>query len=478
MCQFNHCTAPIPYPPHLPAPLPRGTKGRLRLELEDRYFHNSSLEAFKMALFISQLGRTTFSVFCRTRPSYLAHVRPPTSQKLQRQVFATVKFGEKLHSTSETGEKNHQETPRDTSRVVGRRIHVGNLLTGKDKYTNEDTLLEYFSQYGEVENLEFFRRKFTDLPRGFAFVTFRHVESARKVLADAESHVIDGQNATIALPMKTEKRVVRGKTDLTVVVSKVFKDTSKQAIEEHFSQFGKVERVILAQKDPSDENLSSYYVVFSSLHGAKKALEQPTHRISNQGIDSQVTEFTNAKNFTGKTKRVVLRPVPDHITVDDLRDYFQQFGEVELVELKIDHYDLPYPEKDLNIAFVHFTREDIVEEVAKNEDHLINGSEVKVLKHRNMHVVPERARKHWLSLEGLPMSTKRQDIREFFEKTYGLVPNDIFMRKHQVFNQKVVCIISFISQGEVEMVLRKSTLTFHGVPVYFRKLFWSKVTMH
>ena len=428
-----------------------------------------------MAAFFCQIQRTIFSGFCRARPSYLRLLRPLTVQNFQRKAIATLDLKKKANSTGETIEtrgEDHLDAPRVPS-AVARRLHVGNILTGKENYTTEDTLFKYFSQYGEIENLEFFRRKFSNLPRGFAFVTFRHVKSAQKVLADAESHVIDGQNVTISLPLKTGNKVVQGKADLTVLVNNILKNTSKQDIEEHFSQFGKVERVILAQKDPTDENLSRYYVMFSSLSGAKKSLEHPLQKIAGQNMDSQVSEFNNTKNFTGKTKRVYVKLLPDHITVENLRDYFKKFGDVERVEIKIDYCDLPYPVSNSNIAFVHFLDEGIVEEIVKNEDHIINGSGVKVLKHRNLFQGREHLR--WrFSLEGLPLSTRELDVNKLFLATFGLVPMNIVLKRPRAFRKKVVCVVGFSKPKEFEMVLRKPSVVFSGAPVYFHPLFWGK----
>lgn len=444
--------------------------------------HDSSLALFNMALLMPQLQRRSFSLFCRSRGLYIPFVRLPTVQKLQRKVFSSLKSGEEVHSTSEADGRHQPETPRiminpREPRTItlenNRRLHVSNLLVGTDKYTTEDTLFNYFAQFGEVENLEFFCRKVSKLPRGFAFVTFRDVESAKKVLADAESHVIDGRNITISLPIKTKKSAIQGKSYSTVVVNNILKETTKQAIEQHFSQFGKVDAVMLAHRDVSDGNLSSYYVMFSTLSAAKKAQQEPRQRIADQVIDSQVTEFTQTKNFTGKAKCVLVRPVPDHVTVEDLRDYFTQFGDVKLVELKIDYYDVPYPEKDLNIAFVHFYDDAIVDEITKTEDYILNGSEVKVLKSRNLQIQPGRSHKCFVSMEGLPVSTKWSDVKDFFHESFGMVPSYIFMKKLKGADNKAVCIVSFFGQGQVDVVLSTPTVTFRGITVHFRKLFWS-----
>ena len=132
--------------------------------------------------------------------------------------------------------------------------------------------------------MEFLRAKFTNKSRGFAFITFRDVESVQKVLA--ESHFIDNQKIKIEAAGNKRKSVADHKRDLTVLVTNIMKHIDRETIARHFSQFGEVNRVILAKEGVGD--LSSYYVLFSTLSGAAKALEAQNQRIAEQNIDSQV----------------------------------------------------------------------------------------------------------------------------------------------------------------------------------------------
>ena len=420
-----------------------------------------------MALFLLR-STSANSVFCRTGPSFLPLLR---SLKV-RNVSSTSADLSEVQST-EHEEKRDLRTV-DTSI---RRLHVGNLLKGKD-YTTEDTVFKYFSQYGEIEKLEYFRHKLTNFPRGFAFVTFRDAKSAQKVLARADSHIIDGHNVTVDIPLKMAKPAERQKKELTVLVNKISKNVCRKEIEDHFSQFGEVNKVFLAHKDPKDENVCSYYVMFRSLSAVKKALEQPTQKIANQDIDAQVIEFPRKpKEFSGKTKCISITSVPDDLNVENLRDYFEKFGDVECVDFIVHGGNASYSfDKDANVAFVRFPHEAIVDGILENKFHIINGSEVKVSRyHDPSNLASARLRELKLSVEGLPLATRPMAVQEYFEKTFGVVPNGVFLNMHRVLvDRKLICIVRFFDKTEVERVLKEQRGTFRGHPLYFRRLVWKK----
>lgn len=60
----------------------------------------------------------------------------------------------------------------------------------------EDTLREYFSQFGSVEQVEILKDKHTQRSRGFAFVQFQLTQAAQEALM-SKSHKIDGKNCDV-----------------------------------------------------------------------------------------------------------------------------------------------------------------------------------------------------------------------------------------------------------------------------------------
>ena len=425
------------------------------------------------------------SVFHRSscKLSFAKHLASSTLKNFQKRGLALSNLSEKSFAPSSKDdviakEEEDREENDNSETSKNRKIFIANLLRGRD-YTSEDTLFKYFSQYGEIEALEFCRTKFTNLPRGFAFVTFRDVESVHRVLA--ESHVIDNRNVKIEAALNKRKRVAYQKRDLTVLVSNIMKHTDREAIARHFSQFGKVERVVLAKEGQSDvdDDLDSYYVLFSTLSGAMKALEEPTQKIAEQSIDSHVMALAVTSpvttRYAGRTNRLYLTSVPDSLTVEDLRDYFQQYGDVQYVDFIVQGGKGPYLQKESNTVFVRFSDESIVEEIVKTKNHVIDGSEVQVLRYRNLRVVPpEEMRELKVSVEGLPLSTRPREVNKYFEETFRIVLNGVFFKEQHVFDKKLICIVRFFNQADLEKVLIEPKASFHGFPLYFRRLVWKK----
>ncbi len=65
---------------------------------------------------------------------------------------------------------------------MGQRLYVGNLSYS----TNEDSLRELFSQYGEVESVTVMSDRETGRSRGFGFVEMADASSAMEALNGAE----------------------------------------------------------------------------------------------------------------------------------------------------------------------------------------------------------------------------------------------------------------------------------------------------
>lgn len=430
-----------------------------------------------MQLNMSRLWRSTLIIsVCHRSPwrySFVQHLASSPMQHFQKRGLALSKFNEKSSAPGPnydvTGQEAEDLKRKDNSEALGnRKIFIANLLRGRN-YTSEDKLYKYFSHYGEIEALELLRTKYTKLSRGFAFITFRDVQSVPRVLA--ESHFIDNRNVTVEAAANRRKSFANDKRDLTVLVTNIKKHIDRETIARHFSQFGEVDRLILAKE--GDEDLNSYYVMFSTLSGATKALEEQNQQIAEQSIDCQVMALEKitpvTAQYAGRTNRLAVSSVPDNITVEDLRGYFQQYGDVQCVDFIVQGGMRSHLQKDSNTAFVRFLDDAIVDEIVQTKDHVINGFDVQVSRYRNLHdLPPENARELKLSVEGFPQATRLQEIKKYFEETFSIVLNGVF------FSQKLICIIRFSSQADLEKVLKEQKASFHGFPLHFRRLSWKK----
>ncbi|GAQ83487.1 RNA binding domain protein [Klebsormidium nitens] len=85
-------------------------------------------------------------------------------------------------------------TQRDNNDVSQRKVYVGGL----NYDTTNETLLEVFGKFGEIEEGSIATERTTGKSRGFAFVTFRTAEGAQAACAEPVKH-IDTRNVQVKL---------------------------------------------------------------------------------------------------------------------------------------------------------------------------------------------------------------------------------------------------------------------------------------
>ena len=86
---------------------------------------------------------------------------------------------------------------------MGNRLYVGNLSFN----TNEDTLQDAFSQFGDVSEIKIVMDRETGRSRGFAFVSMADADSARKAIAQMDGAMVDGRSLRVN---EAEERQQRG----------------------------------------------------------------------------------------------------------------------------------------------------------------------------------------------------------------------------------------------------------------------------
>ncbi|EFJ38326.1 hypothetical protein SELMODRAFT_163608 [Selaginella moellendorffii] len=81
-----------------------------------------------------------------------------------------------------------------------RKLYIGGL----SYETSNETLLNIFSQYGEIEEGAVAYDKNTNKSRGFAFITYKSVEAARKAIDDPNK-TIEGRHVIVKLAAEGQK---------------------------------------------------------------------------------------------------------------------------------------------------------------------------------------------------------------------------------------------------------------------------------
>lgn len=85
-------------------------------------------------------------------------------------------------------------------------IYVGNLSYD----TTEESLKQYFEQYGPVDRANIIKDKFSGKSKGFAFVTMNDVNAANKAVAEMNGKEIDGRRLVVNPARPREPRAEGG----------------------------------------------------------------------------------------------------------------------------------------------------------------------------------------------------------------------------------------------------------------------------
>lgn len=179
-----------------------------------------------------------------------------------------------------------------------RRLYIKNLPFS----ANTESVIEVFSQFGDVE--EGIVLKKDGKSRGYAFVTFKTIESA--LLACKNPVSMSGRFLMVKLaadpfPFETKRSdAIRRK----LFVRNLGFETNEDSLSEVMGQYGELEEsVILRTK--SGESKGYGFVTFASSEATIKALQQPHHLIDGRLVF--VHQAIEGKTRVTKNKEVYLQ---------------------------------------------------------------------------------------------------------------------------------------------------------------------------
>ncbi|OII75386.1 RRM domain-containing protein [Cryptosporidium ubiquitum] len=178
-----------------------------------------------------------------------------------------------------------------------RRLYIKNLPFS----ANTESVIEVFSQFGDVE--EGIVLKKDGKSRGYAFVTFKTIESA--LLACKSPVNMSGRFLMVKLaadpfPFETKRSdAIRRK----LFVRNLGFETNEESLSAVMGQYGELEEsVILRTK--SGESKGYGFVTFASTEATIKALQQPHHLIDgrlvfvHQAIEGKTRIVKNRENYS------------------------------------------------------------------------------------------------------------------------------------------------------------------------------------
>ncbi|KAI0980474.1 hypothetical protein GJ496_002880 [Pomphorhynchus laevis] len=120
------------------------------------------------------------------------------------------------------------------------------IVLGVNFKSKEETLREYFSQFGELELCEI-KRDYTGNSKGFGFIRFKDYSSQLKVLKEPQ-HYIDGRPCQAKIPESKYGSAARNPNSMRkVFVARLPQGTTSDDLRNYFSKFGDIVDIYMSQ---------------------------------------------------------------------------------------------------------------------------------------------------------------------------------------------------------------------------------------
>ncbi|KAH2754659.1 hypothetical protein KXV64_000260 [Aspergillus fumigatus] len=169
------------------------------------------------------------------------------------------------HTTSVTAAPTTEQEPQGTGIKEDGKMFIGGL----NWETTDQSLRDYFSQFGEVQECTVMRDSATGRSRGFGFLTFKDPKTVNTVMV--KEHYLDGK---IIDPKRAIPRDEQEKTS-KIFVGGVSQEATEQEFKEFFTQFGRViDATLMIDKDTGRPR-GFGFVTFDSEAAVEAALSRP-----------------------------------------------------------------------------------------------------------------------------------------------------------------------------------------------------------
>ncbi|XP_057696919.1 DAZ-associated protein 1 isoform X3 [Corythoichthys intestinalis] len=158
---------------------------------------------------------------------------------------------------------------------------IGKLFVGGlDWSTTQETLRNYFSQYGEVVDCVIMKDKTTNQSRGFGFVKFKDPNCVRTVL-ETKPHNLDGRNKGSKADSNKSKKIF---------VGGIPHNCGEPELRDYFNRFGVVTEVVMIYDAEKQRPRGFGFITFEAEQSVDQAVNMHFHDIMGKKVEVKKAE--------------------------------------------------------------------------------------------------------------------------------------------------------------------------------------------
>ena len=328
---------------------------------------------------------------------------------------------------------------------------------------NKERLEEYFSAYGEIEEIFIMESK------GYGYVTFEDAHVAELVLKDGD-HKVGDTDVYVKMSLASRKNHQSSQEEERKIwVSNINGETSGKEIQDYFSKFGKVAEVVFINKHRSGDTKDSCLVSFESISGEFGSLKDTFHQIPSQEQAVVVKVVDDTCSGRPHLPKLHVSDIPEDVTLEMLRTYFEGFGSIEY--LGFTNYHSEKVVSTLTGVSVAFCEEEALENASNRTIHELNGCKLRVQKaNRSFAGQPSDFLSLRVLMTKLPENLDQLAVKDYLMEQSCRVKSVRFL-------SPTVCIASLWNLRDVNRLVDMAGSKGHtigGNPVSLRRLHWVK----
>ncbi|XP_076840612.1 heterogeneous nuclear ribonucleoprotein A1b isoform X2 [Brachyhypopomus gauderio] len=156
-------------------------------------------------------------------------------------------------------------------------------------------------------------------------------------------------------------------------------ETTDDSLRSYFEQWGTLTDCVV-MKDPNSKRSRGFgFVTYSNVDEVDAAMNARPHKVDGRLVEPKraVSREDSNKPFAHMTvKKIFVGGIKEDTEESHLRDYFEQFGKIEAVEIMVDHKT----GNKRGFAFVTFDDHDSVDRIVIQKYHTLNGHNCEVRK--------------------------------------------------------------------------------------------------